>query len=157
MTDSKTFLMERIQYIQELFDENTKLFENNYIPEVAPKGSKRIIAQLPLKINPHYGETVLYLTEKYDEDGNLIEYHYGWELSQRKKKLGKQLRHIMAFGNEDHPNPPAWVPTNPFHHHHVPQEPKKRKSTSVEDLETVIGILTDYVHGQLQYNSNHSF
>lgn len=157
MTNSTTFLIERIQYIQKLFDENAKLFDRECIPEVTTKGSKRVISQLPLKIHPHHGETVLHLTEKFDVNGNIIEHHYGWELSQRKKKMGKQPRHIMAFGNEDHPDPPMWVSTNPYHHHHVPLEPKKRKSTSVEDLETVIGILTDYIHGDLQYDSNHTF
>lgn len=156
-----SFQARRIQYIQSLFENNPKLFETVKYPEVLKikrEGTKRVVAILPLKDHQLYEETVLYIFERFNEGGEITHYHYAWEYSQRLKILGKQPRHIMAFGNEDHrPGTPAWVPSNPYHHHHVPGEPRKRKSTSVQDLETTIDILTDYIYGQLPYSSSTDF
>jgi hypothetical protein len=155
------FQSERLQTIQKIFEEHPKLFEQvkySKIVRFDTKGSKKISVTLPLKDHPHYGETVLYISEKLSEDGEIVEYHYGWEHSQRLDRMGKQLRHITAFGNEDHkPGTHAWVSSNPFHHHNIPYQPKKRKETTVEELHRVIEILTDYVHGGLIYLSTHTF
>ncbi|RZT21443.1 toxin-antitoxin system TumE family protein [Fictibacillus sp. BK138] len=156
-----SFQSDRLQFIQKLFEENPRLFEHKKYSEIVrydTKGSKKIITSLPLQDHKDYGETILFISEKLSDTGQIIEYHYAWELSQRRKKMGKQPRHIMAFGNENHePGTHAWVPSNPYHHHHVPNEPKKRKETTVEELHRVIEILTDYIHGGLTYESTQSF
>jgi hypothetical protein len=155
------FQADRLQSIQKIFEENPRLFEQERYSNIVrydTKGSKKINVTLPLKDHKHYGETVLFISEKLNEAGQIIEYHYAWELSQRLNRMGKQPRHITAFGNEDHePGTHAWVPSNPYHHHHVPNEPKKRKETTVEELHRVIEILTDYIHGGLTYESTQSF
>ncbi len=152
------FQEERLQYIQRLYESYPKLFNYQYpdLLMIKAKGLNKIKATLPLKDHPLYGETVLLLSEKLSGD-EVIEYHYAWELSQREGRMGKQRRHIMAFGNEPHPHGPAHVSTDPYHHHHVPQDPSKRKATNVTDLETVLGILEDYINGSIKYEQTHSF
>ncbi|WP_433959425.1 toxin-antitoxin system TumE family protein [Cytobacillus horneckiae] len=151
----------RINYIQNIFESNPTIFELEKYPtvlEIKREGKSKIKSILPLIDHPIYGETILYISEKLNDEGEISEYHYGWELSQGKKRLGKKLRHIMAFGNEDHKKGTnAWVETNPFHHHHIPEEPRKRKSTSVQDLDSVIMILRDFIQGKLKYNSEMNF
>jgi hypothetical protein len=147
----------RVRYIHELFRSNPDLFNQDLIPEIEAKGLSRVVATLPLKNHKIYGETVLFINEKLDENGHIEEYHYGWELSQRKKPIGKSTRHITAFGKQDHPKPPHQVSTNPYHHHHVPGDIVPRKATSVKDLETVVAIIREYIVRHEEYNENHSF
>ncbi|NIK13778.1 hypothetical protein BDD39_000288 [Saccharococcus thermophilus] len=147
----------RVRYIHELFRSNPDLFNHKLVPEIKTKGQSRVVATLPLNNHNIYGEAVLFINEKLDENGHIEEYHYGWELSQRKKPIGKSTRHITAFGKQDHPKPPHQVSTNPYHHHHVPGDIVPRKATSVKDLETVVAIIREYIVRHEEYNENHSF
>lgn len=148
---------DRIDYIRLLFESTPNLFDHNQpsMVSIKAKGSSKVKATLPLKKHPKYGETVLVISEKYNDDGKII-YHYGWEHSQRQRKLSKIGRHITAFGNEDHSGPPMYE-KNPYHHHHIPHKPTQRKITSVTDLESVIGILSDYIIGGIEYHESDSF
>ncbi|SES41268.1 DUF6516 family protein [Salipaludibacillus aurantiacus] len=161
MSNLTSYQARRIEYITTLFETNPQLFEhekNQSVLSIQRKGAKRIAATLPLRDHAHYGETVLVISEKLNNDGRIAEYHYGWELSQREHRMGKQPRHITAFGNEwKDPETPAWVDTNPYHHHHVPQEPSKRQSTGIEDLQSAITILTDFISGDLSYDKTYKF
>lgn len=152
----------RLGYFASLFeDTSSSIFEKVKYPSVVyiqPKGRNKIKAAFPLIDHVIYGETILSISEKLDESGSIIQYHYGWEESQRIRTKGKQVRHIMAFGNENHrPGSHGWVETNPFHHHHVPGEPKQRKSTTVQTLEEVIQILQTYICVGKHYDSSHNF
>lgn len=152
----------RLEHIAFLFENHSNfLFEKDKYSSlvfIRPKGKNKIKAILPLQDHELYGESVLFISEKLDEDGNITQYHYGWELSQRERSKGKKPRHIMAFGNEEHsPGTHAWVESNPFHHHHVPGEPRQRKATTVDSLEAVISILECYIYEVKNYNSTHSF
>ncbi len=150
--------IDRVHYIAELFSSNKSLFNSSFIPEIKVKGTRKIVAALPLQFHDFYGETVLYINELLDHDGTIKEYRYGWELvSTAKRRLSKQARHILAFDKQTHPEPPHQVDTDPFHHHHVPGDLTKRKETNVQRLEDVISILTDYIASNLKYNEKHSF
>ncbi|WP_019415059.1 DUF6516 family protein [Paenisporosarcina sp. TG20] len=148
----------RIDEIQRLFEENQDLF-NTKKPEMVKnkaKGISKVVATLPLNDHPEYGETILNISETVDDKGNIESYHYGWELSQRVKKRSKQERHLTAFGNEDHSGPPMFEP-DPYHHHQFPHQPAQRKHTNVQDLETVVEILKNYIVGGLTYDQLHKF
>lgn len=154
----RKYQQERIDYIIELFILNPHLFETAYIPEIEAKGMSRVVAALPLRHHTIYGNTKLFINERLDEKGNILEYHYGWEYAQGKRKhLSKQAKHILAFDKQEHPEPPYKVDTDPYHHHHVPGELSKRKETNVHSLEDVIGILSDYITGNLHYHEKDSF
>ncbi|MDA1675542.1 toxin-antitoxin system TumE family protein [Bacillus cereus group sp. TH152-1LC] len=154
---SSHFQIERIEHMVSLFEDNPDLFNQNLIPEIKAKGESRVVATLPLNNHETYGETILFINEKYKEDGTIEEYRYGWELSQRLKKIGKSSRHIFAFDKQKHPEPPHNVDTDPYHHHHVPGDIKPRTETIVETLEDVVSILKDYIVGQKEYNESHHF
>ncbi|MBO0602517.1 hypothetical protein I2483_12690 [Sporosarcina sp. E16_3] len=154
----RVYQQRRIDEIQRLFEENPDLFdtENSEMVKVKAKGISKVVATLPLIDHPEYRETILNISEKVDEDGNIESYHYGWELSQRLKKRSKQDRHLTGFGNEDHSGPPMYEP-DPYHHHHIPQMPAKRKHTNVKDLEKVVEIIKNYIVGGLIYDKSHTF
>lgn len=154
---NRQFQIERMNHIRELFESNRQLFDTSLIPEIKIKGISKVIAELPLRHHFHHGDTILYINEKLDEAGNIEEFRYGWELSQKKERLSKAARHITAFDKQTHPEPPHNVKTDPYHHHHVPGDITKRKETSVQTLEDVIGILSDYMVGNFEYNEKHSF
>lgn len=148
----------RIDDIIDLFTLNPHLFETAYIPEIKAKGMSRVVATLPLRHHSVYENTILFINEKLDEEGNIIEYRYGWEYAQNQRRyLSKQAKHIIAFDKQEHPEPPHKVDTDPYHHHHVPGKLGKRKETNVHSLEDVVGILSDYIAGDLRYNENDSF
>jgi Family of unknown function (DUF6516) len=147
----------RVRYIHRIFKSNPDLFNHKLAPEIKAKGLSRVVAILPLNNHEIYGETVLFINEKLDENGRIREYRYGWELSQREKPIGKSARHITAFDKQTHPEPPHQVDTDPYHHHHVPGDIVPRKATSVKDLETVVAIIREYIVRHEEYNENHSF
>lgn len=150
--------LDRVNYIIKLFAVNKQLFNTSFIPEIKAQGISKVVAKLPLQSHVQFGETILYINERLDADGMVKEYRYGWELlSKPKKRLSKQARHIFAFDKQTHPEPPHQVDTDPFHHHHVPGDMSKRKSTNVQSLEDVLSILNDYIVANLEYNINHSF
>ncbi|GMO00773.1 DUF6516 family protein [Parageobacillus thermoglucosidasius] len=155
--NKQQYQQKRIQYIQELFELNPDLFDHSLVPDIRPKGSNRVVATLPLNHHEIYGETVLFINEKLDDNGNIERYNYGWEYSQRERRMGRSVRHITAFGKEEHKNSPHCVATDPYHHHHVPGDVAKRKETSVRDLETVVAIIREYIVNNKEYNENHSF
>ena len=150
--------LERVNYITELFVANSQLFNTSFITEIKAKGISKVVAKLPLQTHVQYGETILYINERLDDDGMIKEYRYGWEfLSTPKKRLSKHARHIFAFDKQTHPEPPYQVDTDPFHHHYMPGDMSKRKSTNVQNLEDVLSILSDYIAANLEYNRNHFF
>ena len=150
--------LNRINYITELFAANRQLFNTSFIPEIKARGVSKVVAKLPLQSHVQYGDTILYINELLDEDGEIREYRYGWEIaSTPRRRLSKQARHIFAFDKQAHPEPPHQVDTDPFHHHHVPGDMSKRQSTNIQSLEDVLSILNDYIAANLEYNSNHSF
>lgn len=148
----------RIDFIVSLFTSNPQLFDLEVIPEIKAKGVSKIVAVLPLRNHSVYGNTILYINEKLDDNGSIKEYRYGWEYQQtERKRLSKQAKHITAFDKQDHPEPPYTVSTEPFHHHHVPGDLSKRKDTKVQSLEDVISILSDYIFSGTKYHQNDSF
>ena len=150
---------ERVKFIQKIYEEYSEVFDYGK-PEmyfVKSSGRKRVIASLPLKNHLIHGETILHINEKIVED-NLEEYRYGWELSQRERKMGASTRHITAFDKQFKENPPYNnIKTNPFHHHHIPGQTSPRTETRVEFLEDVILILKDYLGSGKAYKCNHRF
>src|SRR5699024_9839767 len=86
-------------------------------PEVK-KTAKKLSVLFPLKEHPVHGKTGLLATEKYSNEGFVIEYHYQWKLLIPKK--GVRLSHISAWENESHNNPKYQTATEPHHHHHIP-------------------------------------
>ncbi|BDG33795.1 hypothetical protein [Parageobacillus thermoglucosidasius] len=87
--NKQQYQQKRIQYIQELFELNPDLFDHRLVPDIRPKGSNRVVATLPLNHHEIYGETVLFINEKLDENGNIERYNYGWEYSQRERRMGR--------------------------------------------------------------------
>ncbi len=148
----------RVDFIVNLYISNPQLFDMQYVPEIKAKGISRVTATLPLRNHSVYGNTILYINEKLDDEGNIKEYRYDWEYMQTGKKPQiKQARHITAFDKQEHPEPPYTVNTEPFHHHYVPGDLSKRKDTNVQSLEDVIVILSDYIFSGTEYNHNVSF
>ncbi|HHW35853.1 MAG TPA: hypothetical protein GXX18_00905 [Bacillales bacterium] len=151
-------LIDRVNYITGLFVSNERLFNTSLVPEIKVRGISKVVATLPLQTHDVYGKTILYINELINLDGSIKEYRYGWELiSTPQNKLSKQARHIWAFDKQTHPEPPHQVDSDPFHHHHVPRDMTKRKTTNVQCLEDVLSILNDYIVGNLEYDENHSF
>lgn len=150
---------ERVQFFSDLFEAEAALFDHWKIPEIRAKGTNRVVAVLPLNSHKFYGETVLSIQENYGEAAAIREYRYAWELQdvKGKHKKSKQQRHITSFDKQPHPKPPRHVKTDPFHHHHIPQDPVQRTSTSVESLEEVITIFQIYIGSQKPFLSSHTF
>jgi hypothetical protein len=152
--------LERINVIQKHFEDNSKLFNHARIPEVMAKGENRVVAILPLNNHAVYGETVLVINELYDEFEDIKEYRYGWEYPKVKhgnNRKSKHERHITAFDKQAHPNPPYWVETDPYHHHNVPGSTSPRTETSIETLEDVITIFSDYIVSGKEFLESHTF
>ena len=73
-----------------------------------------------------------------------VEYGSGWE----KTKGSKQIKYISAWGNEPHPVGHWKVNTEPFHYHHIPENPPEGKNCrhihSLKDaLEFVRSLATE--------------
>lgn len=67
----------RIDFSVSLFTSNPQLFDFENIPEIKAKGVSKVVATLPLRNHSAYGNTILYINEKVDDDGNIQEYRYG--------------------------------------------------------------------------------
>lgn len=149
----------RIDFIQELFENNPQLFNHSKIPEIKSKGENRVVAVLPLNYHNIYGETVLRINELYNESDNIKEYRYAWEYPDLKgiKKRSKHKRHITSFDKQEHPEPPWNVDTDPFHHHNVPGNTSLRTKTSIKTLEDVVTIFTDYIVSHNRFMESHIF
>ncbi|WP_034756353.1 toxin-antitoxin system TumE family protein [Rossellomorea vietnamensis] len=150
---------DRIQHIQRLFESNPDVFDFNKpeVLEISAKGSKRVTAVLPLLHHDVYGETVLFINEKIENE-DLKEFRYGWELSQRQRKLGVSSRFLTAFDKQHKPEPPYNnISTDPYHHHYEIGNKVLRTETFVQSLEDVITILRDYIISGDPYHSNHRF
>ncbi|MGF2614541.1 hypothetical protein FZC84_21510 [Rossellomorea vietnamensis] len=155
----KTNQNDRIQHIQKLFESHPDLFDYTKTEIFAnrARGSKKVTAVLPLKNHDVHGETVLLINEKI-ENAHLEEYRYGWELSQRKEKMGVSTRFLTAFDKQYKPDPPYNnIETDPYHHHYEIGNKVPRTETSVETLEDVITILKDYIKSGRPYNNNDRF
>ncbi|MGG3916370.1 toxin-antitoxin system TumE family protein [Rossellomorea vietnamensis] len=150
---------DRIQHIQRLFESHPDVFDltKPEVLEISSKGSKRVTAVLPLLHHTVYGETVLFINEKIENE-DLKEYRYGWELSQRQRKMGVSSRFLTAFDKQSKPNPPYNnINTDPYHHHFEIGNKVPRTETSVQSLEDVIAILRDYIKSGEPYCSHHRF
>lgn len=156
---NRQHLRDRINYISELFESKLELFDTSSIPEIKAKGTSKVEARLALQSHFHYGETILYINELFNDDGTIEQYRYGWEYKQTPhRRISKKERHITAFDKQEHPEPPHNdIKTDPYHHHHVPGEISKRKETNVQSLEDVITILSDYIFADIKYSEKDSF
>jgi len=94
----------------------------------------------PLKEHPIHGITGIHATEKYNEKGYVMEYHYQWK--RIFPKQGILFSHISAWENETHDasNTPTsyLVETEPHHHHHIPGNRKLR--TENEETRTLLAV-----------------
>ncbi|MFF5401168.1 DUF6516 family protein [Peribacillus butanolivorans] len=145
--------IERVQFFADLFVANPQLFNHNKIPEIKAKGEKRVVATMPLNNHDIYGETVLFINEKYSDLGDIKEYRYAWEYPDKKgrDKKSKKERHITSFDRQLHPEPPRNVKTDPYHHHNVPGDTVPRTETSIKKLEDFLPILTDYINSHNEF------
>lgn len=134
---------------QEFFDITNGLFEIIRYKENRDKDNKDLLlASIPLKEHPVYGETKVHVLEMYDENRD-VQYHYGWE----KTKGSKQTKHISAWGNEPHPVGHRRVNTEPFHHHHIPENPAERKDCHhIHSLKDVLEFVQEIIKYQKEYN-----
>lgn len=114
-------------------------------------GKDLLLASIPLKEHPIYGETKIHMRELYDQNGE-IEYHYGWE----KTKGSKHGKHISAWGNEPHPTGHRKVKyTEPFHHHHIPEEPSERKDCYyIHTLRDVLEFIKEFILYKKEFNKD---
>ncbi|WP_298473022.1 DUF6516 family protein [uncultured Psychrobacillus sp.] len=151
--------IDRVQFFGDLFVANPQLFNHNKIPEIKAKGEERVVATLPLNNHDIYGETVLFINEKYNKFGDIEEYRYAWEYPniKGKYKKSKHERHITSFDKQWHPEPPRNVDTDPYHHHNEPGDTVPRTETSIEKLEDFLPILVDYINSHKQFIPSHTF
>lgn len=121
--------------------------------EILKKSDGRIIfiGKLPFIKHPIYGDSGIKFREVYDTNGSLINYDYSWEKMPPKGRLGKQLRHISAWGMESHDGK-NWVESNPYHHHHIPEDRTKRQSCwNIRSLEDVVEFVRKYIEFKIEY------
>ncbi|MGE7308074.1 toxin-antitoxin system TumE family protein [Priestia megaterium] len=144
------FQLERVNYIFDIFNHDPHLFDHSQVPLVRAKGSKIVLGELPLNNHIVHGETILSIHETLEE-GEIKKFRYTWELSQRKKRMSKNMRFITSFDKQPHPDPPYNVDTDPYHHHYDTNNPIKRTETDVEDLYTIVSILRDYIISNQPY------
>ncbi|MFE8696463.1 DUF6516 family protein [Cytobacillus sp. FJAT-53684] len=125
-------------------------YKENRIDKKTGEKYDLLIANIPLINHPIYGETKITIREEYRELG--LRYHYGWE----KVKGGKQGRHITSFGNEPHPDGPWTVKnTEPYHHHHVPEEPIYRKDCEyIRSLKDVFEFVEEFLVYKNEYTQD---
>ncbi|MED3934548.1 DUF6516 family protein [Priestia megaterium] len=110
-------------------------------------GGDQLIAIVPFKNHETYGKTQLFINEEYFNDNNEPQYHYAWE----KTKGSKHMKHISAWGNEPHEGYRR-VNTEPYHHHHVPEEPAERQDCHhIQNLQSVLEFIKEYIENQVEY------
>lgn len=94
---------------------------------------------IPLLLHPLHGETCLRFIEKYNKE-ELIHYHYGWELLAINN--GVKSRQIIVFGSEPHTK--VQTDTEPYHHNHIPGEPKQRQACyTIRSLRDVMSLVVN--------------
>lgn len=112
----------------------------------------RCHGEIPLINHPIHGKTCIRFQEKYGPDG-LIHFHYGWEILDSKP--GINIRHISAWGSEQHPNNQSvQTETEPFHHHHDPERhPPRIACYTILSLDSVMSFVTDnYIKSGTAYS-----
>jgi len=63
------------------------------------------------------------------------------------------IDNISAWGNEPHPVGHRKVNTEPFHHHHIPEEPAERKDCHhIHSLKDVLEFVQEFIVYKKEYN-----
>lgn len=137
-----------------LLQNYTNLREPNSIFTTFKRTSNKLSVLFPLKEHPIHGITGLHATEKYDESGHVIEYHYSWKIISPKQ--GVIYSHISAWENEPHAEPDTLekfiVHSEPHHHHHVPGDRRQRKENfDVHTLDAAFAFVEKYIESGDEY------
>lgn len=132
----------------------SNLRERNSIFTNYKRTFNKLSVLFPLKEHSIHGITGLYATEKYDENGCVIEYHYSWK--RIIPKQGVIYSHISAWENESHNDPNTLekfkVNSEPHHHHHVPGDRHQRKDNfDIHTLDSAFSFVAKYIESGEEY------